>query len=92
MIHSEPEATAQAVQTFPAPRELYELCSVASATQLSARVAAAILEQAARYHVFAYIELHRAPTVIDAITAAGYQIVQEQWMDVMVVRTGKRAD
>jgi hypothetical protein len=91
-IISNSEATAQAVQTFPAPRELYELCPAVAAAQLSARVAAAILEQAAQYHVFAFVGLYRAPAVIDAITAAGYQIVQELWFDVMVVKTEKRAD
>jgi hypothetical protein len=91
-IISNPGATAQAVQTFPAPRELYELCPAVSAAQLSAGVAAAILEQAAQYHVFAFVGLYRAPAVIDAITAAGYQIVQELWIDVMVVKTEIRAD
>lgn len=87
-IISDPEATAQALRTFPAQKELYDLYFGASATQLAARVAAAMLEQAAQYHVFACAGLHRAPAVIDAITAAGYTIVQEQWMDVMAVKHG----
>jgi hypothetical protein len=85
-IRSDPEATARALQSFPAPREVYELYAVTSANEFAVRVADAMVEQAARYHVFAYVGLHRAPAVIEAMTAAGYRIIQQHWMDVMVVR------
>ena len=88
-IIADPEATVQALGAFPLRRELYDLFSPSQpdiAKQRSARVAAAILEQAARYHVFALIGLDRIAGVIDAVAAEDYQIVQEQWMDVMIAR------
>ena len=88
-IIADPEATVQALGAFPLRRELYDLFSPREpdlAKQRSARVAAAILEQAAGYHVFASIGLDRMASVIDAVAAEGYHIVHEQWMDVMIVR------
>jgi hypothetical protein len=88
-IIADPEATVQALGTFPLRQELYDLFSPSQpdvAKQRSARAAAAILEQAARYHVFALIGLDRMAGVIDAVAAEGYQIVQDQWMDVMLPR------
>ena len=85
-ISADPEATVQALGAFPLRKELYDLFSPSQpdvAKQRSARVAAAILEQAARYHVFALIGLDRMASVIDAVAAEGYHIVQDQWMDVM---------
>jgi hypothetical protein len=88
-IIADPEATVQALGAFPLRKELYDLFSPSQpdiAEQRSTQVAAVILEQAARYHVFAFIGLDRMIGVIAAVAAEGYQIVQEQWMDVMMVR------
>jgi hypothetical protein len=88
-IIADPEATVQALGAFPLRKELYDLFSPPQpdiAEQRSTQVAAVILEQAARYHVFAFIGLDRMIGVIAAVAAEGYQIVQEQWMDVMMVR------
>jgi hypothetical protein len=85
-IIADPEATVQALGAFPLRKELYDLFSPSQpdvAKQRSARVAAAILEQAAGYHVFALIGPDRMAGVIDAVAAEGYHIVQDQWMDVM---------
>ncbi|HET9395807.1 MAG TPA: hypothetical protein VFO36_07095 [Nitrospiraceae bacterium] len=86
---ADPEATVQALGAFPLRKELYDLFSPSQpdiAEQRSTQVAAVILEQAARYHVFAFIGLDRMIGVIAAVAAEGYHIVQKQWMDVMMVR------
>ncbi len=88
-IIADPEATVRALGTFPLRKELYDLFSPSQpdiARQRSARAAAAILEQAARYHVFALIGLDRVAGIIDAVAAEGYQMVQDQWMDVVLLR------
>jgi hypothetical protein len=85
-IVADPEATVQGLGAFPLRKELYDLFSPSQpniAEQRSTQVAAAILEQAARYHVFAFIGLDRMTGVIAAVAAEGYHIVQDQWMDVM---------
>ena len=85
-IIADPEATVQALGAFPLRKDLYDLFSPSQsdiAEQRSAQVAAAILEQAAGYHVFALIGLDRMASVINAVAAEGYHIVHEQWMDVM---------
>jgi hypothetical protein len=89
-IIADPEATVQALGAFPLRKELYDLFSPSQpglAKQRTARVAAASLEQAAGYHVFASIGQDRIGGVIDAVATEGYQVVQKQWMDVMIVRS-----
>jgi hypothetical protein len=91
-IIADPDALVQALGAFPLRKELYDLFPPRQpdiAKQRSARAAAAILEQAESYHVFALIGLDRMAGVIDAVAVEGYQIVQVPWMDVMRLR---RAD
>ncbi len=95
-IIADPEATVQSLGAFPLRKDLYDLFSPSQsdiAEQRSAQVAAAILEQAAGYHVFALIGLDRMASVIAAVAAESYQVVQEQWMDVMAAGAdrGERA-
>ncbi len=66
-IIADPEATVQALGAFPLRKELYDLLSPTQpriAKHRSARLAAAILQQAAHYHVFASIGLDRIAAVI----------------------------
>ena len=89
-ITSDPNTTAKAVQTFPLRSELYDLLPRFGDdfdARRCAQIASAIEAQAEHYNVYALVNLDRVEHILTTLEAGGFQITQQQWMDVMAVES-----
>jgi len=89
-ISSDPNTIAKAVQTFPLRSELYDLLPRLGDdfdAHRCAQIASAIEAQAEHYNVYALVNLNRVAPLLTTLEAVGFQITQQQWMDVMAVET-----
>ena len=87
-ITLDPKTTAKAVQTFPLGSELYDFLPRFGDDfdeRRCAQIASAIEAQAKHYHVYALVNLDRVAHILTTLEAGGFQITQQQWMDVMAV-------
>ena len=89
-ITSGPNTAAKAVQTFPLSSELYDLLPRFGDdfdARRCAQIASAIEAQTKHFNVYALVNLDRVALILTTLKEGGFQIIQQQWMNVMTVET-----